>query len=430
MNGGTGSERVQSEPLLRLKIPVLPRLGRVALVALQHLLPSIERLFDRFLDAGFSADRVFVLGKPYSSVPATAQVLAARGVELFLDELPVYTGGDYTGHFRATVHQFWQSVAARLPEDVDRVVVLDEGGWLRRDVPTSVMNRFEVVGVEHTMYGLFTLPAGSAGFPVVLMAASAAKTRFESRVIADAIVDRLFLAVPSMGEAKVGVLGLGNLGQAVAQRLHASGVENIFGFDIDNTKARRTGWSYAQRVRAVPTLIEQCEVVIGCTGRDALEPARLPHLQGRRWMASASSGNVEFGRLAKTLLRRSSTLRNDPFADARGNLNGADITLLNGGFPVNFNRQIELEDPVCIQLTRELTYASVMQAALCVDIEKDSESLKLDPRVQRELVRSWLHSPRARQLFPKWADPGIEWWERHSQGSLTEHSLDAYLTVE
>lgn len=422
------SAQVAPPALLRLREGVSDRLQSVALVALQHLLPSVEGLFARLRAAGFSPERTFVLGKPYSSVPMTVQHLCEQRVELFTDRLPAYQGGDYSSYFRSLVKQFWRHAAAAIPADVERVVVLDEGGWLRRDVPASVLDRFHVVGVEHTMSGLFSQPSGCADFPVVLMAASAAKSRFESRVIANAVCERLAEVAPDLQRLQVGVIGLGNLGQAVAAYLYGIGVRQIRGFDTDPSKARGKEWGFLDHAHNIPSLIERCDVVVGCTGRDSLEPARLGQVSGRRLLGSASSGNVEFGRIVK-LLHRRSALRLDPFSDARGNINGADVTLLNGGFPINFNREAELEDEVCIRLTRELTFASVMQAALCVDVDDDPAPLMLDAEIQQQLVGRWLQLGQARELFPKWADPGIEWWEKHSQGTPPTRKLCTWLGV-
>jgi len=414
--------------LLTLNRNVESELSGTVLVALQHLLPSVEGLFRRFVSAGFRPEHVFVLGKPYSTVPVTADALLQQGLNVFAERGNAFQVGHYTAHFRALVHRFWHWVDAQLPTEVSKIIILDEGGWLCNDVPDSLQGRASVVAIEHTMYGLFSRPAGSPEFPVILMAASAAKTRFENQVIADAIIERLHESVPDMTSRAAGIIGLGNLGQAVAKRLHMMGVPKILGFDLDSDKARDPGLAFITRSKAATTLLAGSEVIIGCSGRDGLDPRRfLQRLSGSRWLASASSGDVEFQRLAKLLTRRS-TLRYDPFADARGDVFDTDVTLLNGGFPLNFDRQRELEDPIRIQLTRELTFASVMQAALCVDDDVDASGLMLDPMIQRQLVQRWLAHPNAALLFPNWRDHDLDWWTKHSKGKPVDRALGEYLS--
>lgn len=416
-------------PILGVKKRADGPLGQTALVALQHLLPSITALFGRFVEAGFRPDRIFAVGKPYSTVSGTVDGLTKRGISVFAEPTgPGFPVGAYSNYFRDQIKMFWRRVHEQLPAQLRRIVVLDEGGWLCREMPDALLEQYEVVAVEHTMYGVFTRPAGSADYPVVLMAASAAKTRFESRIIADAIVERLVECVPDLALRDVGLLGLGNLGRAVALQLRQFGAGSISGYDVVSAKARDL--DFVSRPRGLSELVARCDVILGCTGRDAVEPgAVMRRLSGLRWLASGSSGDVEFARVARLLAKRS-TLRQDPFSDARGTVNETDVILLNGGFPLNFDRQREREHPTRIQLTRELTFASVLQAALCVDVSQDHNDVMLDAEVQRLLVERWLQQEHAAKLFPKWEPHSLDWWLGHSQGMPAHQSLSEYVAVQ
>jgi hypothetical protein len=348
-------------------------------------------------------------------------------VRVFDGQAQALVIGEFAAYFLEHIRAFWRYVEDALPAHLRGVVLLDKGGWLSRALPDAVLDRFPVVAVEHTMQGLFTSPAGTRGFPVILMAASAAKTRFESCVIADGIVERLVESVPRFAERRVGIIGLGNLGQAMAKHLKSLGQTSIFGYDREVQKAREH--AFIQRPGSLTVVAAESEVLLGCTGQDAVDPGTvLPRLYGLRWLASASSADVEFQRVAK-LLSRQIGLRDDPFVHARGTIAGTEVVLLNGGFPLNFDRERERESPARIQLTRELTYASVLQAALCVDGRKERGGIKLDAATQEALVHAWLRRSDAASLFPNWHPHGTAWWRLHSIGEPARRVLSDYVTV-
>jgi hypothetical protein len=145
-------------------------------------------------------------------------------------------------------------------------------------------------------------------------------------------------------------------------------------------------------------------------------------------LASCSSGVVEFGRIVSDIAKGSPQFRQDPFQTMRGTLFGRDIILLNGGFPLNFDRMVEREPAHQIQLTRELTFASVMQAALCVDSSSDAWEIMLDPDLQHLLVEKWIRNV-GMEYFPNWVARSVEWWKERSGGAITEIPLGTFLTV-
>jgi hypothetical protein len=260
------------------------------------------------------------------------------------------------------------------------------------------------------------------------MAASSAKTRFESPVIADAIVDRLSETIKALTDIRIGVIGVGNIGQAVVRSLYARGIKQLFGHDI--VASRGADIRFLIRVAHVNELVAKCDLILGCTGRDTVNPTgTLQSAGNQRWLASCSSGNIEFLRVLQHLANRNPKFRSDPFRDARGRIGEREIVLLNGGFPVNFDRTMEYERPSLIQLTRELTFASVLQAALCVDGGSFSEAVMLDPEVQNLLIEEWLVRPEARALFPNWSSHPVEWWQKHSGGTKLDKSLADFVTI-
>ena len=379
------------------------------------------------MDAGIPERHIFVLGKPYSTVPQTAAHLRAFGCRLFQRTSQELTIGYYADRFSEMVASFWQFVKEELSPAVTKVIVLDEGGWLRKDIPQKLIERHFMVAIEHTMSGLFTMPARDATLPVLLMAASAAKTCFENHVIAYGIVKRLYEVIDSLNGKRIGIVGLGNIGRAVAARLHSQGANHLYGYDIHPEKLGAL--CFVRSTDSTLDLVSQCDVLLGCTGRDCVDPRYTFHsVTGMRWLASCSSSDVEFRRTAM-LLGQDSSQNGNPFGNLYGKIGSAEIVLLNGGYPLNFDRLRELEHPVLIQLTRELTYAGVLQAALCEDSASGNGGLMLDPDVQRRLVQTWLSNNTAAKLFPEWLPPHINWWAENSEGLLPRRPLADLVTI-
>jgi len=420
----------QNRPILIPARDLSHELHRTALVALQHFLPSIPALVTRFLELGFRPEAVFLLGKPYSTVPAVVEELEARACYVHRPPDRFLTVQEsYASRFRRLVREFLAEVIKRLPSQIQRVVVLDEGGWLSTEIDDFFLPDANVVVVEHTMFGAKVLRNDKWKRPVVLMAASAAKTRFESPVIAEAIVQRLGEQVKQFVGSTVGIIGLGNIGSAVTLALKRAGVEKILGFDQEKEKGVELT-CLARSTRS--DLVTRSDIILGCTGNDSLGSASaIRDCGGRKWLASCSSADVEFREVVSQLAERVTALRGDPFHDARGQLGKADVMLLNGGFPLNFDRRRELEDPAKIQLTRELTFAAVVQAAFLVSPSLGRAGVMLDVDLQRSLVEEWFLRTKSRDGAEgiDWAQYPESWWYSHSGGQAPDGHLGDLLRV-
>lgn len=414
---------LRQRPIVKLRGQSNERLGKVALVALQHFLPSVPPLLERLLASGFEPRHTFILGKPYSAVPSATRELMALNCYVHPVGHERIPPGRYSAYFGKTVRDFWIRVERMIPPGIERLVVLDEGGWLSREIPEPLLERYPIVAIEHTTFGIINAPDGGSTFPTVMMASSAAKTVFESHVIADAIIRYMTPTINDFPRG-IGILGLGNLGRAIALRLALGGHSGISGFDIASAAGLEKG------IRLHPnlaSLVEECEVILGCTGRDAMGTGDLlRRVFGRRVLASCSSGDVEFRGVSRALTHASRNVsiprhsNRSEFADINGMLGRADVLLLNGGYPVNFDRTIEWENPDWIRLTRELTYLSVMQASMSVDPYTNALGVMLDPYAQQDVVEAWLATGSPRLLFPGWNPRNVDWWIGKSGGQYLE----------
>jgi hypothetical protein len=95
------------------------------------------------------------------------------------------------------------------------------------------------------------------------------------------------------------------------------------------------------------------DMIIGCTGTTSLPAPKYKLLKKGCVLLSISSSDREFDAVH---MRRKSPQTTNCYE----NIQADDVTLLNCGFPVNFDGN-ENEDPKTIQLTRALIIVSILQ---------------------------------------------------------------------
>ena len=63
------------------------------------------------------------------------------------------------------------------------------------------------------------------------------------------------------------------------------------------------------------------------------------------------------------------------------------MDILNGGYPINFDREQEWESAEDMQVTRSLMYAGFMQA---IQLPQEQHTIhELDTRIQKEIIMLW-----------------------------------------
>lgn len=339
------------------------------LIAKQHILPSTVWMAEH-LQARGNFEEIVFSGKHYSTIPEANASLCR-----FADVVSSDT-----------------EIIARIGEAP--LLLLDEGGGLHAALPELVLN--QTVVVEQTTFGL----QANWRCPAVLVCRSAAKLLFESQIIARALIRKL----DSLGlgaDHRFAVVGLGALGSALMRGLLSRGA-SVRGFDIRPAPPDLAPWSGNLR-----DVLEQADVVLGCTGTDSLAGFNLAVLSGRKTFASCSSGRVEFAALTKV----GGPCRYETFTGASGRLEWA---LLNGGYPINFDRSLEWELFEEIVLTRHLMLEGASQAVAL--FEAPPRGYMLNPAKQYELVTAWLEQvpDRADLLVPP--DLSETFFRVHSEG--------------
>jgi len=279
------------------------------------------------------------------------------------------------------------AINAGLREDGDKIIILDDGGHCARNAPDDIAKSGRCTVVEQTTSGL----AGEAGiqranYPIIAVAASAAKRILESPLIADAILDRLDRRC--MRPIRVGVLGHGALGKALTQRLMDRG-NNVSVHDRDSTVTR----SYNGNIVCSSTeqLLSRSDLVIGCTGQSAVRFKALPRRAEPLALASGSSGDVEFRDLLVGCAAEGTRGGDCPDVVLPMTDEYTEVRILRSGFPINFDNTAESVPGDQIQLTRGLLLSGVLQAVRMKRPDvRVSGAIPLLARLQQQVVECWM----------------------------------------
>jgi hypothetical protein len=391
-------------------------LSETAFICTQHLLETTGSLVEALLEMGAHGERIFVQGKCYSTCPDVLDRLSRVVAYAHGGTVPEAPGG-YPLAQLADIDRLGHAAAsAKAVRTARRVVILDDGGRAidraKRALDTHGVRR--VVGIEQTTFGVGRF--GTTPPLVILVARSAAKILLEPPMIVDAVLAKT--PVPLDGKRlRCGVVGLGNIGTALARRLAVR--HEVAVHDVDPPPAlpaKGLHWS-----ETLADLIERSVVVFGCTGHDIFRSglSALGRAYGTKIFVSCSSGDQEF----QTLIRHiadTSKIQVNPLATlahvfsnretpSGRNLDvffphgSLEIIVACGGFPVNFDGSAESVPSRDIQLTRGLLLGAILQAILCYTAPKPTGTVTrmLDPDIQRFVVARWRKS---RPLSPGEAD--------------------------
>ena len=343
------------------------------LVGLQHLLPSIVLQMRRLVDANRFSE-IMLYSKGYSDIEGVSHRLPPE----------IRFAGQVGG-------------ASPLPLLLEPVVLLDEGGVLY-----DLVERGPVFasGVEQTASGL----RDHLRWPTVLTCRSAAKRFFESQVIAQGIMRKLSSLSVITPQTQVGILGLGALGSELARLMLERG-HKVNGFEINAFPPDLQHISVSQA-----DLLANSDLILGCSGRDVFIDSDVRFSGRSKIFASCSSRDVEF----RTLLNVLPVGR--AYETASGFVNDSHCVVLNGGFPINFDRKQEWERPEEIALTRSLIGEAVVQAADLIGAP--ALGIMQDPVVQASVVRAWITQlgPQTKLRMP--TDLTEAWFVSNSEGYL------------
>lgn len=392
---------------IKARMPVLAEVSRLLggknklqgweSVAVQHLFPSTRWLYEGLADNGLDRDKTIVIGKPYSTDQDTYRSMRADGWHVsWMSEMTIPTATGTFDDQAARLQQLFKDVDPKTTDK--RFLLLDEGGKVLHALHKHFPEYAHLcVGVEHTDRGIQLLEDVELKCPVVNVARSAAKKRYESPMIGESVVASIDGSLHELGitiePKEATVLGYGAVGMNVAKSLQRRGY-TVHVYDVDPEKmaaAKKDGMVTGSREE----MLKHGHLVVGATGRGCLTVEEYALLPKKAVLANAASGRHEFGLdevydvdaqvktsdphevftedgLRTTLVRGKMTVVGDAAAiDEQFHRVLRDDKdpeveriAMNNGFVVNMQEDIP---PEFIQLTRALILAATLQA---VDEEK------------------------------------------------------------
>lgn len=389
----------------------------VGFVCVQHLLETTGSLIESLLRLGADANRVFVLGKAYSTNRGVAERLRGLGVQVFNGTVP-QSPGRFDDAVRQDLSMLWDRAQVLAQDTVSTIVILDDGGRCLQTAPEWCLKQKQTIGVEQTQSGIARLPHGRV--PIILVATSAVKKFVEAPMVARAVTERIRRQIERRDS--LGVVGVGHIGRSVAAALERKG-NAIALYDLIVQREGFGGPLKATRAGGLRKLVMDSDVLFGCTGVDIFGSSAVDEswFSRCRGLASCSSEDTEF----RSLLRLCATDQGGgPLAvneDVVCNIGSAEVRVMRGGFPINFDGSPESVPAEDIQFTRGLLLAAVWQA---VAMSQASNCVKrpvqLASELQQFIAERWFmySSNRTGDYDPKILE-GVrrkDWIEGNSEG--------------
>ena len=394
-----------------------------ALVAVQHMLWQTVDLFQTIGALGLNLKNVFTLGKVYSNSPPVIQTLRDLGVTVIDSTTP--EPGEFRAYFQRDVETLWRVAEETLRQrNLRRILVLDDGGDCITSVPPEVLQRYALCGVEQTSRGMFLFAEQPPSFAVISWARAAVKLEIGGPIFSQYFVEQLqtqFLRGRTLRGERIGVIGMGSIGRAVAQLAMRQGNEVLY-FDPNTDLPLSDRFT---RVDSVADLMMRCDYVFGCSGHNPFQDIwPLHHRPGIR-LLSASSGDEEFGPIIKDLKQKphfNVAPNTWDIISEHGPSGPIHIAYL--GYPYSFvSRGIEALPTRIVQFDTGGLLAALIQARLFLaqcetGREQNSGIHRVSPEAQRFVYERWVRAMKDRM---------IDFTELFGRDSSVSHPEDWYI---
>lgn len=393
-------------------------LKEIYIISVQHLLESTGSMFESFIRSGFKPENIFITGKIYSTHEATKLKLKSLGINLIESSIP-YDLGVYSESLEKDVCKMWQILSMNLKSE-SKIIILDDGGYALKNVPDSILRNHSVYGIEQTTSGI-RMQGAFGKFPVIHLAASAAKVIIEPPIVSEAVKIQLGKIIEELHPENIGVVGYGNIGKAVAKDFRDK--YSIFVYDI-KTKLNGDLLEGVAYSKSLSNLYNDSNVIIGATGQDISDLNWLTNSTADKTLISVSSGDIEFNNLLRQCKPYLTDELKSPLQILKmKTLKGHSLKILRGGMVANFTGKPDSSPGHIIQVTRGLLFSAVAQIIRDnAKLKMTSGAIMLDPAFQSEVVQLWFQDQPQRQIdYSEETLNGfkdIQWISKHSSGSL------------
>jgi S-adenosylhomocysteine hydrolase len=324
------------------------------LICCQHMLAPQKQMFQELIRFGFDPEKIFVLGKTYSTNREILTELNAMGIRAIQ---PPFSGIAFDQEHRNNCHTLVEMV----PKEASSII-LDDGAELITVFAES--SREVLFGVEQTSSGFRKLEGKQLRFPVLNVARSATKLIQESPLIARHAFERMdaYFQKTGLVQARIMIVGLGPIGEALRE-VFLEHDYLVNGFDVQH--------GHQDLMGTINDLAP--DVIIGATGASILAAEDLEKLSGKKTLLiSMSSSDREFPVAA---------YRNG-ITDTHLDIVYENITFVNNGFPISFMGNRYESTPMEMEKTMALLGGSVMSGSVhlpegtgLLDLPKELETL-------------------------------------------------------
>lgn len=364
-----------------------------ACIFIQHLLGSNLSLIQSLERGGLEKEKLYIIGKAYSSNIDVLKFLKKHGYHYNNPSLGYSIDTCYDEILKTEIRK---TISYVLSNYEGPILLLDDAAKgisiIHEEPFIKYISRFKCI--ELTTRGIRELKKIDVACPVVDIASSFVKRNIESIIIAESMVNNFFHFLNAWKDFyhpinnNILLIGYGAIGQKVCKKM--SSQYNITVYDIDDKACKK---ACDNRIRVTQDITDQhYGIIIGCTGLSIKLEQLLNY--SRTLFINMSSSDLEFGlwRFAghKELMRirkNAITIKEKPFHEfyyIKNNDN--EVYIANGGFPIDFNGDIDPIHPDKIQITRALVFAAAIQALT----EVKRGLISLNSNIQQELINKYL----------------------------------------
>lgn len=408
------------------------------IVGMQHMLGTTVDMFQAMKTLGL--EQAIVGSKLYSDHKGCIEDFKKLGYHYVGCQEPI-GHGLYQESIVKDIHQIWECALRVIKtQSIKSIIVLDDGADLLLNIPNEIYRlcRSEghfLVGIEQTKGGSNRNFFNGLPLPIINVAGAAIKNRFEYQWVAKEVMrilcnDFLGSIESQLGrKPRIGIIGYGVMGLAVASELS----QHAFQISIYDPKIKTIpeNSEFTQLSNAV-VLISGADVIIGCTGTDvtASRPVfdALHYSPTPKWLVSTSSKDLEFNFLlhkCQEQIKRRYCTPDVLQTVVYRNHYGCTISLLRGGFPINFQNTIHCVPPEKIWPTRAgLLLAALMALKYQEALKKGGPSTvyQLDARSQMLIYHHYaqIHpaDPQLKGLHALSDQELCQYFCNHSQGKI------------
>ena len=366
---------------------------RTAFFGVQHILKTSIPLFQHLIHTlGANPKNIFLNGKGYSDCEEAESFLKNNlGIHYFKLASSYVVPGKYQSTLRNHLKKSWEIFIHHIKSlPIEKIVILDEGGHCFETMPEALCFKYPMVGIEQTRGGLYSPATDTLPFPLIEVASSALKRELESPLIIEALMNKLKALLKNNHwfnqDTVFGVLGNGAIGSHLTHYLLAQGYP-VIAFDENPLSFNGLEWKQPNfyRGKDAREVLMRSRYIFGCTGKNVLKAREIfDGVATDKTLISCTSEDKEFHAVLMEIAKHKSVQLQKSITNEYITKAGGKITLINNGFPVNFDHSGESVPASQIQLTRGMILGALIQGARQAETIKGQGIINQPPRIMLE----------------------------------------------